>query len=708
MRRASRRWRVPPTPGRTSTFTRVVERLSALWTLRILLSDSTTNWAAPGQLDQDIANTIGLPDLALPAALAQTSAPVRERLEKRLRELEATPNATDDAFTRNVTTLARVLGLTPVERELVVFVLVMRFADGLANLFRGPAPAGLAETHRLMATALLVSESDVGRALRPDGALRSSGLIALNCEPPYNIGLDPMCGLAEMMLSGRRSARAVMELFVHRAPSTRLDVGSFAHVAADVTAITRLLRGALRRRARGVNILLHGKPGTGKTELARVVASSLGARLFEVSDSDEDGESIHGRDRLAECALAQRALGWSPRALLVFDEIEDAFRVRWEGTRGLVREAGGGQKSWTHRLMEGARVPTFWISNEIQQIDPATLRRFDFVVELRVPPVAVRMKILRDALGETPVDDALLGRLASDERLTPAHVARAVRVARLMGARASNDVAASLSHVLARNLGAQGPARATSTVQMVCGPYDLGLANTTTDLGHVTDAIVRERRASVCLYGPPGTGKTIWAHHLAHKMGVPIRAARASDLLGCYVGETEKAIAALFATARDEGGVLFLDEADSFLQDRAGAHRSWEITQVNELLTQMEGFDGVFICATNLVESLDRAALRRFAMKIEFRPLRSDARWAMLLRLVPGAQGDRGLRAAIDRLDGLTPGDVAAVARQARLAGAEGDARAIVAMLENELALRKRGRGPSRAIGFDLPVMGAP
>jgi SpoVK/Ycf46/Vps4 family AAA+-type ATPase len=122
------------------------------------------------------------------------------------------------------------------------------------------------------------------------------------------------------------------------------------------------------------------------------------------------------------------------------------------------------------------------------------------------------------------------------------------------------------------------------------------------------------------------------------------------------------------------------------------------VTQVNELLVQMEAFEGVFVCATNLVDSIDRASLRRFALKIEFRALRAQARWAMLLRAVPAAEGDREVRAMIDRLDGLTPGDFAAVAREARLAGAEGDARAIVAMLERELVLRKRGSaGP---IGF--------
>lgn len=697
--RAWQRWRASQENGHSRALTYTVERLSAIWALRILLSDPETDRRSKGgaRLDEDVARVIGLPDLAVRRSSGSRQG-MRPRLEARLRDMETAPVIPNDPFVRNSATLARVLGLTAVERDVLMLALVMDVVDGLACLFEDLGPAAFAEICRLAAAALATSEVEVRRALRSDGVLRETGLVTVEREHQCVMAVATMPGLVDAMLTSLRSARSIMQMFVHEAPPTRLDVASFAHVVDDVGAITRLVKGALQRRARGVNVLIHGAPGTGKSELTRVVARALGARLYEVTDADENGSATPGRQRMTECALAQRALAWAPRTILVFDEVEDIFHVRWEGSVGLVRESGG-QKSWTHHLLEQARLPTFWVCNEIRQIDPATLRRFDLVVELRTPPAGIRMVMLRDALGATPIEDALLGRLAADPRLTPAHVARAVRATKLMNAREPAELGAALSLVLKRNLGALGPARATSAVQLVCGPYDLDLVNTTTDMRIVTDAIVREKRAAICLYGPPGTGKTAWAHHLAHRMGVPMRAARASDLIDCYVGETEKNISRLFAEARDEGALLFLDEADSFLQDRANAHRSWEITQVNELLTQMEAFEGVFVCATNLVDSLDRASLRRFAMKIEFRALRPESRWAMLLRAVPTAENDRSIRSAIERLDGVTPGDFAAVTRQAKLAGAEGDARAIVAMLEQELLLRRRGA--TRAIGFE-------
>ena len=82
---------------------------------------------------------------------------------------------------------------------------------------------------------------------------------------------------------------------------------------------------------------------------------------------------------------------------------------------------------------------------------------------------------------------------------------------------------------------------------------------------------------------------------------------RASDLLSCWVGATEQNIARAFEEARKDDAVLLIDEADSFLQDRRGAGHSWEVTQVNEVLTQMENFEGVFIATT----TSSRRSIRR-------------------------------------------------------------------------------------------------
>lgn len=75
---------------------------------------------------------------------------------------------------------------------------------------------------------------------------------------------------------------------------------------------------------------------------------------------------------------------------------------------------------------------------------------------------------------------------------------------------------------------------------------------------------------------------------------------RASGLLGPHMGESEQQIAAAFAEARDTGTFLVLDEADSLLGDCRGVRQSWEVSQVNEMLTWMECHPLPFAATTNL------------------------------------------------------------------------------------------------------------
>ncbi|MCK6407652.1 MAG: ATP-binding protein [Thauera sp.] len=120
--------------------------------------------------------------------------------------------------------------------------------------------------------------------------------------------------------------------------------------------------------------------------------------------------------------------------------------------------------------------------------------------------------------------------------------------------------------------------------------------------------------------------------------------------------------------------MLLLDEVDSLLRDRRQARHSWEATQVNELLQQMERFGGIFIAATNLIGQLDAAAMRRFDFKLQFRALERMQRRSLFAREALGDALRVGeiapaLGARLDALDMLTQGDFANVVRQRDLLG---------------------------------------
>jgi SpoVK/Ycf46/Vps4 family AAA+-type ATPase len=177
---------------------------------------------------------------------------------------------------------------------------------------------------------------------------------------------------------------------------------------------------------------------------------------------------------------------------------------------------------------------------------------------------------------------------------------------------------------------------------------------------------------------------------------------QASDLVSKFVGETEQNMAKMFEEAQSESAVLLLDEADSFLRSRQRAERSYEVTEVNEMLQGMERFGGLFICTTNLFDELDEAALRRFTFKVKFRPLRAEQRESMFV--VEALNGEAGLLTAEQRsrlaaLDQLAPGDFAAVKRQVDVLGTGFEPDEFLAQLESEHRV-KPGVRERRGIGF--------
>ena len=218
----------------------------------------------------------------------------------------------------------------------------------------------------------------------------------------------------------------------------------------------------------------------------------------------------------------------------------------------------------------------------------------------------------------------------------------------------------------------------------------------------LAQALKARGHGTLCFYGAPGTGKTALAEHIARALERPLIIKQASDLMSKFVGETEQNMAAMFREAESEKAVLLLDEADSFLQDRRGAQRTYEVTEVNEMLQGMERFNGIFVCTTNLLDRIDQAALRRFTFKIKFMPLTTPQREKMFI--TEALAGDAALmtpelRERLARLQQLCPGDFAAVKRQVDILATEFSAAEFLEQLEAEHRIKPEVR-EMRNIGF--------
>lgn len=700
----------PPTRRARKPAERPRCELTELWTVRALVHTDTLKYfflLDEGD-DRSPLEAVGLGNLGLEGT---TLPQARKALAARHEAMEASEVVREGVLFRNVATLGRLLNFTQAEQEILAFAIALDLHKPIQACFERLDGLSLRRLHELLALVLGLDEAAVREALKRTGPLAATGLVrvASDVRRTWDDPFEVMDGLENILLTEYDQPEAILGNFFKQCPTPRLSFEDFPHAREDIDLLVGFLRGALERSADGVNVLMYGVPGTGKTELARAIAAELEATLHEVNVEAEDGSPTSGTGRFSAFQLCQRMLGRRKNTLVLFDEIEDVFPDRWHPFFGRQKRSGE-DKGWTNRLLEGNPVPTLWLSNEVEQIDAAFLRRFDFIFELRTPPQPVRQRILTKQLAGLPIRELWARKMAADERLTPAHIERAARVVRLTGYTDADKVEQALSRIFHNSLAVQGPDGIGSPAMSEV--YDLSFLNCTEDLSTLVASLERRAAAegnrlhgSVCLYGPPGTGKTAFAHHLAERLGKPILVRRASDVLGPFVGQTEQNIAEMFRQAREEDSVLLLDEADSFFQNRQGAHHHWEVTQVNELLVQMESFEGFFICSTNLYEHLDPAALRRFTLKLRFDPPKAPQRWQLFLRTL-GAAGaalspadEPRYRAMLDAMDRLTPGDFATVRRQARLLDVTLDAPRLMAALQQEHRAKPgMQRGP---LGFN-------
>jgi transitional endoplasmic reticulum ATPase len=617
-------------------------------------------------------------------------------------EQNASKIALPQPLAGNIQSLAMQVGLTEIECSILAFAVLIH-TDRLLNEAAGWLGRELnpVKACHVLSVLLGYPEAEIRAALSMRSTLSQTALMMMDRRRHDDLKdmLDLLSsGFANKIISESGSPIDWLRDMVLESPLPHLTLADYPHVKDTLDFLQPYLQQVLRTKKKGVNVFLYGTPGTGKTQLARVLAQQLACPLYEIASEDEDGDPVEGEQRLRAFRTAQAFFQNSPTVML-FDEVEDVFN---DGN-GLFGRKSTAQtrKAWMNRLLEENPAPTFWLGNSIDSVDPAFIRRFDWVVELPIPPKAQREQIIRENCGNV-LTDKDIKQLAACEDLAPAVVTRAAQV---IGALTDQfpveRLSTALQQIMDKTLVAQGhPGLSQDNAVRLPAYYDPDLINCDTDLSQIVDGIKRNGNARLCLFGLPGTGKTAYARWLAEQLDKPLYVKRGSDLLSMWLGGTEQNIARIFKEAEEDNAVLLIDEVDSFLQDRSNSRHSWEITAVNEMLTRMETYNGVFIASTNRMDGLDPASLRRFDLKVKFDALKPQQAWKLLQSycLALGLPApDASLQSALQKLDGLTPGDFAALERQHRFRPI-GDANALIAALQAECALKTPHR--KQAIGF--------
>ncbi|MDR0621009.1 MAG: ATP-binding protein [Deltaproteobacteria bacterium] len=512
------------------------------------------------------------------------------------------------------------------------------------------------------------NEHEIRMAFHPNSPLIKTGLFYHDFDGDI-ILTD---ALKKMIYSPKKYYNNIKDLILEKNDTNKLTKNDFQYISDDYDFMLALLSAALDKKAEGVNLLLYGAPGVGKTEAAKTLAKGLGAKLYTISVRDSYSKS----DRLAEIVMAQSLLRGSDGVVLLFDEAEDIFS-------DFIRESSA--KLTLNRLLEENSVPTIWIANSLGKFQNATLRRFSFAYEMGTPPVSTMGRIWEKELKKNHVSvrKSEVDRITLNYPLPPSYAASAVKVAAITGDQGtivrtleSLEYAINKRFPIAKDAGEK--------------PFNYELVNADLDLERLSEQILEQKlfNFSLCLYGPPGTGKSAFVRVLAKKIGKKVLERKASDLLSKYVGHTEQLIAESFKMAQRRDEFLVFDEADSFLLERSQARRSWEVSHTNEMLEWMDVHPLPFACTSNLLDKLDKACLRRFSFKVRFDYL-TQAQVRKAYRYFFGL--DRSLRTST-----LTVADFALALKKSKILGVDSPSD-----IDELLLSEARAKGESlRQIGF--------
>ena len=478
----------------------------------------------------------------------------------------------------------------------------------------------------------------------------------------------------------------IIGLLLGKKESSDLTLNDFKHLDTERKKVVDILKSAVKTKRKGVNILLYGAVGTGKTQFAKLIANNAKVHMYAVITEKDNLEEADRETRLIDLYSKQHLLSVSDNACILFDEAEDVMN------RGFSQTFGNASKGYLNKILEETPVPVIWTTNNIEDVDPAFLRRMTYAIEFEKLTDDVRLNIWNKILKKNnlKVQQSKIEELNKTYDISPSIIANAVQTTKMIGG-TEDDFEGFIENV-AKIVDKKKNVKILKTEEFDPKKYDINLVNSDLDINNLTEQIKKcgKLNFSICMYGEPGTGKSHFARYLANELGIKVIQKRTSDLLSMWVGGSEKNIAEAFREAKEEKAMLIFDEADSLLQNRSNAQRSWEITQVNEMLTWMENHQYPFICTTNLLDTLDEASLRRFTFKIKFDFMNSK-------------QVNRAMKHFFNlntdlNIKGLTTGDFATVKKKADFLEIR-DIEELSKMLESEVKIKK-SNSLKNTVGF--------
>ena len=581
-----------------------------------------------------------------------------EKINKKIISLSKSPIS---GFEKRLCHVGKLLALTETEQKIYGLLTRIKMDDDFEALSREI----FGRSNKLkqnMSAFLEIKQRDIDVALDKQSSLLKYGLI----ENDFTGDITATDFSVKLLSQNIKSVSDVKRAILGTPCAASLEWDDFSYLE-EKDFCAKIFAQAVKNKEKGINLLFYGAPGTGKTEFAKTLAKKIKAELYAI------GEMFEEDSRKESLNLAHSVLAKNKNVCLLIDEADDFL----EQETPLFFRRKENNKLYVNRMLENNPTPTIWIINSINETDKAYLRRFTFALNFSKPNLQTRIEMWQKSLKahNLPSDKKTAEEFAVQYKLSPSFISTAVRTAKLADG-GLQEVKQSLTSLQK----AYNNGRLQQSTNNNKTRFNPKLLNTDTDLSLLSERIktLPERNFSLCLYGASGTGKSAYGEYLAQELEMPVIKKKCSDLLSMWVGGTEQNIAEAFNEGRENQAVLIFDEADSFLRDRSNAFRSWEVTQVNEMLTQMENYPYPFVCTTNLMESLDKASLRRFTFKVGYDYMTPEQSSLAFKHFFNIANID------LSYLNSLAPGDFVVVKQKAEILGLLNNPEELIKMLEAE------------------------
>lgn len=486
-------------------------------------------------------------------------------------------NPQPDAFLKNLRRMAGLVGFNEVQTEALEYVYALSNVDpSYGKFFKDVLHGQSSKFPALVAMVMQKPQAyrEIARNFGLAGTFSCYGIIEYEQYDQDEEGI-PLIEetLRATLCDGDIEEDVLIDVVVGKPAKTALTIeNNFSHMEEEAVRLTEIITNAIKQKKKGINIVLYGPAGSGKTELAKAIAQKLDLRLFAIGENEGTNMQYTVDDkkasskRLSSLLRAQAILKDQDNAIVLMDEFEDLLL---KGT-DTEKTADPESKILLNRTLEENGIVTIWACNDIGKFHTSMRQRFFASSFVGYQPTMIRKDIWKYHMNTNglKVDDNDILALARKYETPPRIIAQVCEAAALLGGRLDviHEQMEDKAKLLFNNR------YAMENAYIVPGDYDPAHISCDNDVDALTAEMVEASKGNIpyalLIAGDKGTGKSTYAYYLAEKMvRSPIVADMKDIVIPTQQAMPEDKLYAIFNVAADSRALLVIDNMQEMFRN---------------------------------------------------------------------------------------------------------------------------------------------